>query len=69
MLLLAEGRDASERKGAREKVKYPTLRSTGPKKKYGRGSIGLGAAGVKGGPDWSMKSEKLSPATQLTPLG
>lgn len=30
-------------------------------KKYGRGSIGLGAAGVKGGPDWSMKREMLSP--------
>lgn len=30
-------------------------------KKYGRGSIGLGAAGVKGGPDWTMKREMLSP--------
>ena len=30
-------------------------------KKYGRGSIGLGAGGVKGGPDWSMKREMLSP--------
>ncbi|MDJ0315773.1 Y-family DNA polymerase [Arthrobacter antibioticus] len=30
-------------------------------KKYGRGSIGLGAGGVKGGPDWSMKRDMLSP--------
>ena len=30
-------------------------------KKYGRGSIGLGAGGVKGGPDWTMKREMLSP--------
>ena len=29
--------------------------------KYGRGSIGLGSAGVKGGPDWSMKRDMLSP--------
>jgi DNA polymerase V len=30
-------------------------------KKYGRGSIGMGAAGVKGGPDWSMKRDMPSP--------
>lgn len=30
-------------------------------KKYGRGSIGLGSAGVRGGPDWSMKRDMLSP--------
>lgn len=30
-------------------------------KKYGRGSIGLGPAGIKGGPDWSMKRDLLSP--------
>jgi len=30
-------------------------------KKYGRGSIGLGHAGIKGGPDWSMKRDMLSP--------
>lgn len=30
-------------------------------KKYGRGSIGLGAAGVKGGLDWTMKREMRSP--------
>lgn len=30
-------------------------------KKYGRGSIGLGSAGIKGGPDWSMKRDMLSP--------
>ncbi|NYD78400.1 DNA polymerase V [Arthrobacter cupressi] len=30
-------------------------------KKYGRESIGLGVAGLKGGPDWSMKREMLSP--------
>lgn len=30
-------------------------------KKYGRGSIGLGAGGIKGGPDWSMTRELLSP--------
>lgn len=30
-------------------------------KKYGRGSIGLGSAGVRGGPDWSMKRGMLSP--------
>lgn len=29
--------------------------------KYGRGSIGLGAGGVKGGPDWTMKRDMLSP--------
>lgn len=30
-------------------------------KKYGRGSIGLGAGGINGGPDWSMKRDMLSP--------
>ncbi|ALE93773.1 hypothetical protein AOC05_17950 [Arthrobacter alpinus] len=30
-------------------------------KKYGRGSIGLGSAGLRGGPDWSMKRDMLSP--------
>ncbi|MBG0741791.1 DUF4113 domain-containing protein [Paeniglutamicibacter antarcticus] len=30
-------------------------------KKYGRGSIGLGTAGVKGGPNWTMKRDMLSP--------
>jgi DNA polymerase V len=30
-------------------------------KKYGRGTIGLGYAGIKGGPDWTMKRERLSP--------
>lgn len=30
-------------------------------KRYGRGSIGLGHAGIKGGPDWSMKRARLSP--------
>lgn len=30
-------------------------------KKFGRGSVGLGRAGVRGGPDWSMKREMLSP--------
>lgn len=30
-------------------------------KKHGRGSIGLGAAGFKGGPDWTMKRDMLSP--------
>lgn len=29
--------------------------------KYGRASIGLGSAGLKTGPDWSMKREMLSP--------
>lgn len=29
--------------------------------RYGRGSIGLGHAGIKGGPDWSMKRARLSP--------
>lgn len=29
--------------------------------KHGRASIGLGSAGLKGGPDWSMKREMLSP--------
>lgn len=30
-------------------------------KRYGRGSIGLGITGVRGGPDWSMKRDMLSP--------
>lgn len=30
-------------------------------KKYGRASIGLGAGGVKGGLDWTMRREMLSP--------
>jgi DNA polymerase V len=30
-------------------------------KKFGRGSVGLGRAGVQGGPDWSMKRDMLSP--------
>ncbi len=30
-------------------------------RKYGRGSIALGSAGVRGGPDWSMRREMLSP--------
>ena len=30
-------------------------------KKYGRGSIGLGAGGLKASPDWSMKRDMLSP--------
>ena len=30
-------------------------------RRYGRGSIGLGYAGIKGGLDWSMKRDMLSP--------
>lgn len=30
-------------------------------RRYGRGSIGLGFAGIRGGPDWSMKRDMLSP--------
>ncbi|QDY91238.1 Y-family DNA polymerase [Arthrobacter sp. UKPF54-2] len=30
-------------------------------RKYGRGSIGLGHAGIRGGPDWTMKRDMLSP--------
>lgn len=30
-------------------------------RRYGRGSIGLGYAGIRGGPDWSMKRDMLSP--------
>ena len=30
-------------------------------RRYGRGSIGLGYAGIRGGPDWSMKRGMLSP--------
>lgn len=40
-------------------VPFPLLEDGS--KKYGRGSIGLGAAGVKGGPDWYMKRDMLSP--------
>lgn len=39
-------------------------------KRFGRGSIGLGVAGLKGGPDWSMKRDMLSPryTTEWTEL-
>jgi DNA polymerase V len=39
-------------------------------KRFGRGSIGLGAGGLKGGPDWSMKRDMLSPryTTEWTEL-
>ena len=30
-------------------------------RRYGRGSIGLGHAGIRGGPDWTMKRDMLSP--------
>jgi DNA polymerase V len=30
-------------------------------RRYGRGSIGLGHGGIRGGPDWTMKRELLSP--------
>ncbi|MCO4273833.1 Y-family DNA polymerase [Pseudarthrobacter sp. HLT3-5] len=30
-------------------------------RRYGRGSIGLGHAGIRGGPDWAMKRDMLSP--------
>ncbi|MFF2243737.1 Y-family DNA polymerase [Arthrobacter sp. NPDC058130] len=30
-------------------------------RRYGRGSIGLGHGGIRGGPDWSMKRDMLSP--------
>jgi DNA polymerase V len=30
-------------------------------RRYGRGSIGLGHAGIKGGPEWSMKRDMMSP--------
>jgi DNA polymerase V len=30
-------------------------------RRYGRGSIGLGHAGIRAGPDWSMKRDMLSP--------
>jgi DNA polymerase V len=30
-------------------------------KRYGRGSIGLGHAGIKGGPDWTMKRDMPPP--------
>jgi DNA polymerase V len=30
-------------------------------RRYGRGSIGLGHAGIRAGPDWSMKRDLLSP--------
>ncbi|GAC1504362.1 MAG: hypothetical protein NVS2B15_27130 [Pseudarthrobacter sp.] len=36
-------------------------------RRYGRGSIGLGHAGIRGGPDWTMKRETCShPATPRT---
>jgi DNA polymerase V len=30
-------------------------------RRYGRGSIGLGFAGIRGGPEWTMKRDMLSP--------
>ena len=30
-------------------------------RRYGRGSIGLGFGGIRGGPDWSMRRDMLSP--------
>lgn len=30
-------------------------------RRYGRGSVGLGHAGIRGGPDWSMQRTMLSP--------
>jgi DNA polymerase V len=30
-------------------------------RRYGRGSIGLGHGGIRGGPDWTMKRDMLSP--------
>jgi DNA polymerase V len=30
-------------------------------RRYGRGSIGLGHAGIRGGPDWTMKRDMMSP--------
>lgn len=30
-------------------------------RRYGRGSIGLGFGGIRGGPDWTMKRDMLSP--------
>ncbi|MCU1540049.1 MAG: polymerase [Arthrobacter sp.] len=30
-------------------------------RRYGRGSIGLGHAGIRGSPDWSTKRAMLSP--------
>jgi DNA polymerase V len=35
-------------------------------KRYGRGSIGLGHAGIRAGLDWSMKRDMLSPDTPRT---
>jgi DNA polymerase V len=37
-------------------------------RRYGRGSIGLGHAGIRGGPDWTMKRDMLSPPVHH-PLG
>lgn len=37
-------------------------------RRYGRGSIGLGHAGIKTGLDWSMKRDMLSPPLHH-PLG
>jgi DNA polymerase V len=30
-------------------------------RRYGRGAIGLGHGGIRGGPDWTMKRDMLSP--------
>ncbi|MCU1518367.1 MAG: DNA-directed polymerase, partial [Pseudarthrobacter sp.] len=30
-------------------------------RRYGRGFIGLGHGGIRGGPDWTMKRDMLSP--------
>lgn len=30
-------------------------------KRHGRGTVGLGVAGIKGGPDWTMRRDMLSP--------
>ena len=35
-------------------------------RRYGRGSIGLGHAGIRGGPDWSMKRGMRSPVHHPT---
>jgi DNA polymerase V len=48
-------------------MRHPVLclrRTPGPRaRRYGRGSIGLGLghAGIRGGPDWTMKRDMLSP--------
>lgn len=33
---------------------------------YGRGTIGLGYAGIKDGPDWTTKRERVSPQVHHT---